>query len=133
MSTNNELITDALRLLGVVAEGQSPSPEQAAHALGRLNRMIESWTEIDLGWFEQTLATADAPLPASTERGVISKLAQDLQATYPSSQSVAWVMDDSKNGYEVILRQAVVEQLKPADMSHLGGGNFGRFDITRGY
>lgn len=129
MSTNIAIITDALRLLGVIAETESPSAEQGAHALGRLNRMLEQWTEndIELGWFEQTATTDDAPLPKWAERGVISKLAQDLQATYPSSSLHPSVHDDGQNGYGTIARRRMLDKLKGANMDHMpvGEGFYG--------
>lgn len=42
-TTAGDIITGALRLIGVVAEGESPSPESAADALSAMNQMIESW------------------------------------------------------------------------------------------
>jgi hypothetical protein len=129
MATNIALITDALRLLGVIAEAESPSAEQGSHALGRLNRMLEQWTEdeIDLGWYEQTDTTADAPIPKWAERGVISKLAQDLRATYPSASLEASVLDDNLNGFGTIQRQSVLSNREPADLSHMpaGSGRYG--------
>ncbi len=125
MTTNVLIITDALRLLGVLAETETPTAEQGEHALRVLNRMVESWTEdgVNLGWFEQSLTTATAPLPKWSEKGVVSKLAQDLQATYPSSSLQAWVMDDSLNGYGLILRKAIHESMVPQDMSSMPLGN----------
>lgn len=128
MTTNVALITDSLRLLGVIAEGESPSAEQGAHALGRLNRMIEAWTEIDidLGWFKQSAITATAPIPEWAEMGVISKLAQDLYAFYPSGDLSGWVLRDEENGFGTILRKAMLKRLKPADMRQMPMGE-GRF------
>jgi hypothetical protein len=126
VTTNVQLIGDSLRLLGVIAETESPSAEQGAHALRVLNRMLEEWTErgINLGWFEQTSTTATAPLPAWAEAGVVSKLAQKLNATYPSAQLAPQVFDDSQNGYGTIARKCMVESMKPANMdtSPLGEG-----------
>lgn len=128
MSTNLEIITDALRLLGVIAETETPSAEQGQHAMGRLARMLESWTEegVDLGWYEQSATTDAISIPKWAERGVISKLAQDLQAVYPSAQLQPWVFDDGQNGYGVILNRVVLAKLKGADMSHMPAGT-GRF------
>jgi hypothetical protein len=42
-TTAGDIITGALRLIGVVAEGESPSPESAADALTAMNQMIDSW------------------------------------------------------------------------------------------
>lgn len=124
MATNGQIISRALRLLGVLGEGESASPEQAADCLPFLNAMLESWTEvnIDLGWFEQSDTTADAPIPKWSEKGVVSKFAQELRPIYPSSSLDPSVYDDNQNGYAIILRKAVVDPLEGADMSHLGAG-----------
>jgi hypothetical protein len=137
VTTNVQIIGDALKLLGVIGESEDPNAAQGAIGLRRLNQMLELWTEdgIDLGWYEQTLPTADAPLPKWAELGVTSKLAQVLQPLYPSSSLVASVLDDSQNGYGVILRKVTVENAALADTSNmpLGSGHGGDFDIESGW
>lgn len=137
MTTNVQVIGDALRLIGVLHEGQSVSPEQGLNCLRALNQMMEAWTESDvqLGYFAQSTTTDNIPIPAWAEQGVTSKLAQRLQADYPASDSPPWLMDDSRNGIGLILRKCISERLQPADLSHLpvGSGHYGSgFDITRG-
>lgn len=136
MITNNTLIARSLRLCGVIGETETPSAEQAAECLGRLNMMLSLWAEndIDLGWFTQSDTTATAPIPEWSEMGVISKLAQVLVGVYPASTLQPWVWDDSQNGYGTIARKSVLEKLEPADMSRLGtgSGRGGFWDITQG-
>lgn len=43
MATAGDLINGALRLLGVLAEGETPSAETSADALAAMNQMIDSW------------------------------------------------------------------------------------------
>ena len=43
MATAGELTNGALRLLGVLAEGETPSAETSADALTAMNQMIDSW------------------------------------------------------------------------------------------
>ena len=43
MTTANEQINGALRLLGVLAEGETPSAATPQDALTALNQMIDSW------------------------------------------------------------------------------------------
>ena len=129
MTTNVTIIGDALRLLGVIAESQPVSPNQGEHALRVLNQMMDLWTEsgIDLGWFEQSATTDDAPLPKWAELGVTSKLAQQLQPTYPAGSLAPAVFDYTKNGYATILRKAIHEQIRPVRMDHMpmGEGRIG--------
>jgi hypothetical protein len=133
MSTNAQVIGDALKLLGVIHRGGSLPPEEGADALRALNQMLERWTEdgIELGYFAQSDTTATCPIPAWAEQGVTSKLAQRLSADYPSSQLPAWVMNDDENGYATILRKVIVENAPVADMSHMPSGTPRGFtDIT---
>lgn len=44
MTTASDQINGALRLLGVLAEGESPSPETAQDGLMALNQMLDSWS-----------------------------------------------------------------------------------------
>ena len=44
MATAGEQINAALRLLGVLAEGETPSAEMSQDALAALNQMIDSWS-----------------------------------------------------------------------------------------
>lgn len=136
MTANSTIISDALKLLGVIARGQSLPAEEGADALRALNQMLERWTEdgIELGYFAQTDTTADCPIPQWAEQGVTSKLAQRLTADYPASQPPAWIFNDDENGYGTIRRKAMLEKLEGADMSHMpsGAGRFGSgFDITQ--
>jgi hypothetical protein len=134
-TTNLEVITDALRDLNVIGEIESPSAEQGAHALRQLNDLLEAWTEdgIDLGYFEQSLTTADCPIPKWSERGVKAKLSEALAPTYGVSigPELARKIAD---GYAMVLRKTLVEAATPADMSHMptGSGRKGIFDIESG-
>jgi len=64
MTTAGDLINGSLRLLGVLAEGETPSSETAQDALVAMNQMIQSWDAERLAVFstqEQVLTW-----PAST-------------------------------------------------------------------
>jgi len=51
MATAGDQINGALRLLGVLAEGETPSSEMADDALRALNQMIDSWSAEKLSVF----------------------------------------------------------------------------------
>jgi hypothetical protein len=51
MTTAGEQINGALRLLGVLAEGETPSAETSQDALMALNQMIDSWNTERLSVF----------------------------------------------------------------------------------
>jgi len=44
MATAGDIINGSLRLIGVLAEGETPSAETSADALTAMNQMIDSWT-----------------------------------------------------------------------------------------
>ena len=51
MATAGDLINGSLRLLGVLAEGETPSSETAQDALFAMNQMIQSWNTERLAVF----------------------------------------------------------------------------------
>lgn len=51
MSTAGDQINRALRLLGVLAEGENPSAGESADALVALNQMLDSWSTEQLSVF----------------------------------------------------------------------------------
>ena len=51
MTTAGELINGSLRLLGVLAEGETPSAEMSNDALTAMNQMIDSWNTERLSVF----------------------------------------------------------------------------------
>lgn len=51
MASAGDLINGALRLLGVLAEGESPSSETSFDALNAMNQMIDSWNTERLSVF----------------------------------------------------------------------------------
>lgn len=129
MSTNTQLITDSLRLMKVLAEGETPSAEQASDALRSLNQMMASWEAdtINLGYFAQTDTTATCPIPDWAEQGVYGKLAIRLCPEYGASLSPE-ALNVVDEGYTLILRRLILLGMTPADMSHLGAGG-GKYNI----
>ncbi len=51
MASANDLINGALRLIGVLAEGETPSPETSNDALVAMREMIDSWNTERLSVF----------------------------------------------------------------------------------
>ena len=63
MSTALDIITDALRELGVTGIGQTVSAEDAQVGLRKLNQLLQRWSNMRL--FFPTLATISVPLDGS--------------------------------------------------------------------
>lgn len=63
--SNLQVITDSLRLAGVIHEIETPSNEDAQDALRRLNDLLLGWKRrngIDLGFYPQTSLSANIPI-----------------------------------------------------------------------
>lgn len=87
--TNADLIADSLRELTVISEIQTPSAEQYAHALRKLNQMMAKWLEdgIEIGFYPQTLASDTCPIPDYAESGVTKALAIECASNYGATVS----------------------------------------------
>lgn len=133
MATNLEIITDALREINVISEIDSPSAEQGAHALRKLNELMASEEEIELGYFAQSSTTDTCPIPRWSERGVKAKLALEVASTYGATVS-AELASKLDEAWGVIVRKAMVEKLRERDMTSmpLGESHYQTWDITSG-
>ena len=132
--TNLQVINAALRDINVISEVEDASAEQGAHAIRKLNQMMEAWKEEDkdLGWFSQPDTTGDCPIPDWAELGVSSALAIVLAPKYGASISPELAMI-AEGAVNVIARKTISEKLDNQDMSHLprGSGHFSSgYDIT---
>jgi hypothetical protein len=137
MSTNLEIITDALRGLNVIDETETPSAEQGSFCLRQLNQMLAAWKDadgIDLGYFKQSSTTDTCPIPEWAETGVWGRLALRVSSHFGAQVPVGTAAAASE-GYETILRVLTNQKLEGSDMSHLpiGTGYYGSdFDIESG-
>lgn len=125
--TNLELINRALRELNVISEGENASPEQGSQCLAKLNGMMEVWREngIDFGWYAQSATSGTAPVPQYAELAVHTGLAILCASQYGASVSPETEAIADRT-YNVLLRQAINNELDNVDMSHLpeGSGHF---------
>lgn len=133
MSTNVQIIKDALLLLNLIGETEDPSAEQGATMLRLLNQMMELWEENDikLQYYEQTNTTATFPCPAYSEIGVAAALAIMAAPNFGASISPE-LQERYRQGYEVISRKAVQRRMKESDMRHVPGPTGRRSDIFEG-
>lgn len=106
--TNADLIGDSLRELTVISEIQTPSAEQYAHALRKLNQLMAKWLEdgIDLGFFPQTSASDLCPIPDYAELGVTLHLAIACASNYGATVSQE-LGASAMSAYDTIVRTAV--------------------------
>lgn len=63
--TGNSVIAAALRGIGVIGEGETPSPSESADALALLNAMLNSWSNDKKKLYNSTVASL--PLTTGTQ------------------------------------------------------------------
>ena len=83
MATARDLIEGAFRKIGVMAEDEALTADQAAHGVNVLNRMIAGWElqGVTVGWRE-TEISEEVDLPMSMHEAVIFCLAEKLGPDY---------------------------------------------------
>lgn len=129
MSTNSDLICDALRELGVISEIQTPSAEQGAHGLRKFNQLMAKWIEDGLdfkSWFPQTTLSDTCPIPDYAEHGVVTNLALAIAPNYGSATAVSELLiAQAQSGYETICRTLVTQNLPVGRMLTRPDGSAG--------
>lgn len=126
----NQLIQDAHGLLGVLSESEAMSAEQGALGLRVLNELMADWQQdgVDLQYYEQSSLAEDAPIPDHAALAVKYYLAMALAPYYERQVSPEFVALGNRY-YARLVRDAMVSELRPADMSHLHrGSGVDRFD-----
>jgi hypothetical protein len=109
-----ELITDSLRIVGILSEIDTASAEQGAIGVTRLNDLMASLAEdgIDLGYAPLTDSTDDVLLPLGHVGAVKYMLGLLLCVDYGVDPQPMCV-DRASSGYERLLRQAIHAQMQP--------------------
>lgn len=133
MSTNLEIIGDALGLIGVLSEGETASAEQGEHGLRILNDLLAEWAAngIDVGYFPQVSTTEDFPGSYTVRAAVKHGLAVALAPHYRVQiDPVLGALAGSY--YSRLLREAVKANMVESNMDHLpsGQGWGGQYDIV---
>ena len=133
MSTNNDIIRDALGLIGVLSEVESLSAEQASHGLRTLNDMLYAW-EVDglaAEYYPQT--DVNDEFPVDDVACVKYNLAIELAPYYERQPSMA-VLAKATQYYQQKLRNHVRDTMSEQDVTHisLGTGHWQWKDITQG-
>jgi hypothetical protein len=134
MSSNLDLINDALSLIGVLPEGLSASPEQSALALRELNNIAEEWADdnIIVNWSSQS-ALADTSSLMGLERSAMLyalaiKLCPHFGREPPQSVIALSISSGSK-----LQRIQLVQSLAPVTLSlPAAEGAYGTENILTG-
>lgn len=121
---NLELITDALRELGVLDRYRSPFPEDAALALRKLNVLMANMEGdgIDLGYFPQTDVNDELPLDDADAASILPIFAVAMKINFPSAQIPPELSGWAASNMSRLLRDAVLRNAEEASMSNLPRG-----------
>jgi hypothetical protein len=124
MSTNLQIIEDALRDINVISEIDTASAEQGAYGLRKLNQLMELLKErdVDLGWFAQISTAAASPIPDWAEMSITNLLSVALAPKYGATVSAELAVMVSSTA-NTLSRKMISEKLKNADMSHQPWGS----------
>lgn len=129
-----DLIRDALGLLGVLRETQTPTAEQGAHGLRVLNEMMADWEidEVDVGFVPAT-SLADT---LTVDDGVVTCVKHGLAhalAPYYGRQTPPVVLERFITTYNRLVRNAIISQNEEVSLAHIPlGVNGGVYDIESG-
>ncbi len=136
MSTNREVVTDALREISVLDADESASVEDAMLALRELNRLMSSLTAdgIDLGFPPQDSLSDEFPLDEVAEAQIIVLLAARLTKHFRVSQPSPVLAIDVDAAKSQLLRAAVLTNMQESSLTHmpLGENTAGFWDISTG-
>lgn len=110
MATVSDYIQSSLSLIGILAEGETPSAEQGAQAMPVLNDMMFALADdgIDLGFFPQSSTTDTLLLPEGSRETIKCLFAIRLRPYYPSSKLPPEVIEFARQGYNRLLTKAVL-------------------------
>lgn len=131
--TTLQYVSDALKILGVIGESETPSAEQGADAVSALNDMMMFYLELgfDCGFNPQS-STADSFTPPQGEREAIKYLlASRLTNQYPSNPMPQTAMLIASEADQRWRRKAILGQMQSIEPSILGSGQ-GTYNIVTG-
>lgn len=110
--TVSDYIQSALGLIGILSEGETPSAEQGAQAIPVLNDMMGALADdgIDLGFNPQSSTTDTLLIPEGARETIKCLFAIRLRPYYPSAVLPIEVTKFASDGYERLLRKAVIAE-----------------------
>jgi hypothetical protein len=120
LSTNSEIISDALSLIGIISETEGLTPLQGRLCLRVMNDLLAEWDNrgINVGHFPQTDTTAQFPANADIHLAIKNNLAVRL-APHFQRQPPPVVIAEAVTTFDRLLRGVMVDRMYPVDMSHM--------------
>lgn len=126
---NQQIVTEAFQIAGIVDQNEVPDATQAANGLTILNDMLanEAGDGLRLGWYPQTSLTATAPLQPQDVFGVKLMLAVAICPRYgiePNELIVAQMADAKRQMVKrsVLFFESDLSELPRAQSGPWGSG-----------
>lgn len=118
MSTNSEVIQDALSLIGVT-DDFNLTAEYGALGLRAMNDLLIMWEAngVDIGYFEQDSLTDDSPVAPENMMAVKYNLALALAPYFAANPAPALIALAGKT-YHHLLRAEQVSKNEPVTVEH---------------
>jgi hypothetical protein len=113
MSSSAQIVTRALKRLGLVEAGETPAAADAEDGLAALNAMLAGWEADGIN------VSPDVPLPAKHEEGVTALLAVRLAPDYNRTPNPL-VFSDAEKGMERLYADYISAPLASFDCALRG-------------
>jgi hypothetical protein len=113
MSSSAQIVTRALKRLGLVEPGETPAAADAEDGLAALNAMLAGWAADGIN------VSPDVPLPAKHEEGVTALLAVRLSEDYGRSPGPI-LLRDANAGMRRLEADYVSAPLASFDLALVG-------------
>jgi hypothetical protein len=135
MSTNREVVTAALRMVGVLDANETAQIEDAMLALGELNDLFSTLEAdgIDLGYPPQSNLADTFPLDAVAEAQIKPLLAAQLLTHYPSARPTDSLPIRVRNAMTQLELASVLANTEEVQAAiPRGSGFYSDYDISTG-
>ncbi len=125
MATNREIVTDALRMLGVVRSNQQAGADDAALALREMNDLFSDieGDGIDLGYSPQDNLSDEFPCEDRISASIKPMLALRLVVHFPSQEIPAELPNRALRSELRIYRVGVLANIEEATMENIPLGS----------
>ena len=97
MATYNDLVNGALRLIGIIGEGETPTSYQSDNALFTLNEMLDSWNADGLMIYTQNFY--EYTFVSNTSTVTIGPGGNIDIPVRPSELTAAWIRQNASGNY----------------------------------
>jgi hypothetical protein len=130
-TTYRDLIAGALRLIGIIGDGEPPSSYQSSNALFTLQEMIDSWNADDLMIY--TTSFHELPITLPQQTWTIGPGGDIDVPVRPSEIDTAFLRQNASTAQPVDLPMAILSPTEWADVrSKSSASNYPRFIYMNG-